>query len=140
MPGSRRVVERLPAGLLDTSMVIDLHLFGAHELPETMAISAVTLAELTAGPLATDDPAERAVRQDRLQRTEAAFEPIPFDGAAARAHGRIYAAVIAAGRQPRRRVADLLIAATALAEELPLVTRNPADFAGTEHLIRIVAL
>lgn len=132
--------DRLPAGLLDTSVVIDLQLFTAEQLPVESAIAAVTLAELTAGPLATDDPVERAVRQDRLQRTEAAFDPIPFGGAAARAYGRIYASVVAVGRKPRRRIEDLLIAATALAEELPLVTRNPDDFAGLDHLIDIAAL
>src|SRR5690606_67066 len=81
---SSLVPDRLPAGLLDTSVVIDLQLFTAEQLPVESAIAAVTLAELTAGPLATDDPVERAVRQDRLQRTEAAFDPIPFGGAAAR--------------------------------------------------------
>lgn len=121
-------------------MVIDLHLFSAEQLPAKVAIAAITMAELTAGPLATDDPVERAVRQDRLQRTEAAFDPIPFDAATARAYGRVYAAVIVTGRQPRRRIADLLIAATALAEKLPLLTRDPNDFSGLDQLIRIVPM
>ncbi len=100
------------------------------DLPEEIAVSAVTLAELVAGPLATTDPAERARRQDRLQRAEATFDPLPFDVAAARAYGRIYAAVVGAGREARgRRAVDLLIAATALAAELPLYTCNPDDFA-----------
>ena len=125
-------------GLLDTSVVIDLERLTPADLPREMAIAAVTLAELTAGPHATSDARERARRQDRLQRTEATFEPLPFDAAAARAYGRIYAAVVAAGRKARgRRAVDLLIAATALARDLPLYTCNPADF---EHLddLRVV--
>ena len=86
------------------------------------------------------DAAERARRQDRLQRAEAAFEAIPFGTEAARAYGRVHAAVVAAGRQPRRRFADLLIAATAVAEGLPLVTRNPQDFAGLEELVDVITV
>lgn len=116
-------------GLLDTSVVIGLDRVDPAGLPEKLAISAVTLAELVAGPLATDDPAERARRQDRLQRVEATFDPLPFDAAAARAYGRIYTAVMISGRKARgRRAVDLLIAATALAAGLPLYTRNPEDF------------
>lgn len=126
-----RVPEHRSArGLIDTSVVVDLERIAAADLPEELAISAITLAELAAGPLATSDPAERARRQDRLQRTEATFDPLPFDVAAARAYGRIYAAVVGAGRKARgRRAADLLIAATALAAGLPLYTRNPEDLA-----------
>ena len=128
-------------GLIDTSVVIDLERIERADLPSELAISAVTLAELAAGPHATDDPAERARRQERLQRTEATFEPLPVDGAVARAYGRVYAAVAAAGRKARgRRAFDLLIAATALAAELPLYTRNPDDFADLNGLVRIVGL
>jgi predicted nucleic acid-binding protein len=116
-------------GIIDTSVVIDLERVAAEQLPDELAITAITLAELAAGPLATEDPEERARRQDRLQRAEATFDAVPFDTAAARAYGRIYAAVIAAGRKPRGRQVDLLIAATALAADLPLYTCNPADFA-----------
>jgi predicted nucleic acid-binding protein len=99
------------------------------------------MAELTAGPHATADTAERAVRQDRLQRAEATFDPLPVDASVARAYGRVYAAVAAAGRKARgRRAFDLLIAATAIAGELPLYTRNPDDFAGLEDMVRIVAV
>lgn len=122
--------SRPARGLLDTSVVIDLHRIDANDLPQELALSAVTLAELAAGPLATADPAERARRQDRLQRAEATFDPLPFDVAAARAYGRIYASVLRAGREARgRRAVDLLIAATALASDLPLYTCNPDDFA-----------
>ena len=116
-------------GLLDTSVVIALERLPAGSLPMEPAIAAVTLAELAAGPHATDDPEERARRQDRLQRIEALVDPLPFDASAARAYGRVYAATRAAARKPcGARAVDLLIAATALANDLPLFTRNPDDF------------
>jgi predicted nucleic acid-binding protein len=119
-------------GLLDTSVVIDLDGLPDDALPDEVAISAVTLAELAAGPHATDDDHERARRQDRLQRMEALADPLPFDAGSARAYGRVYAATRTANRKPRgARAMDLLIAAVALANDLPLVTRNPADF---QHL------
>ncbi|MGH3031337.1 MAG: PIN domain-containing protein [Gaiellaceae bacterium] len=128
-------------GLVDTSVVIDLGQIDPTDLPSEIAISAVTLAELAAGPHATVDPEERARRQDRLQRTEAAFESLPVDGAVARAYGRAYAAVATAGRRARgRRAFDLLIAATALAGELPLYTRNPGDFQELDGLLEVVAV
>lgn len=96
------------------------------------------MAELSGGPSATDDVAERARRQDRLQRAEAAFDPVPFGVAAARAYGRVYAAVLELGRKPRRRLADLLIASVAVAEGLPLVTRNAGDFVGLSDLVEII--
>jgi len=106
-----------------------------------MALSTITLAELTAGPHATDDVEERARRQDQLQRAERTFEPIPFDMEAAQAYGRIYAAVTAKGRTARgRRAMDLLIAATALAIDIPLFTCNPTDFDGLGKLIDIVPI
>lgn len=130
--------ERVARGLLDTSVVVDLDLLDQSDLPDEVAISTVTLAELSAGPIAATNPAERSRRQDRLQRTEAAFDPLPFDVEAARAYGRVHAAVLERGRQPRRRFADLLIASVALSSALPLVTRNPADFAGLESLIAVI--
>lgn len=135
---SHPVADRLERGLLDTSVVIDLQRIPAHALPIWMAVSAVTMAELAGGPAAASDEGERARRQDRLQRAEATFDPLPLDIEAARAYGRIYAAVQAQGRSPRRRFADLLIAAVALANELPVVTRNATDFAGLESLLDIV--
>ena len=146
MDTSRRtsslVSERRHAqGLLDTSVVIDLDKLDADQLPIEMAVSAITMAELAAGPHATTDPGERARRQDRLQRAEATFEPFPFDADAARAYGLLYAAVVAAGRKARgARAVDLLIAATANAAQLPLYTRNPDDFKALEHLVEIVAI
>ena len=131
--------RRFERGILDTSVVIDLELLEPNALPREVAVTAITMAELAAGPHATSDVAERARRQDRLQRAEAAFEPIPFDGAAARAYGRIYAAVAARGRKARgARAVDLLIAAVAAATELPLCTRNPDDFAGLDDIVTVV--
>ncbi len=132
--------DRLARGLLDTSVVVDLDLLAADQLPEEVAISAISLAELSAGPSAAAASEERARRQDRLQRTEAVFDPLPFGVQAARAHGRVHAAVVEQGRQPRRRLADLLIASTALAEQLPLITRNADDFAGLEGLITVIEI
>jgi len=133
--------QRTPRGLLDTSVVVELEHIDAASLPVAVAISAVTMAELAAGPHATSDADERARRQDRLQRAEAAFDPLPFDGEAARAYGRIYAAVTAQGRKARgARAVDLLIAATACAAELPLYTRNLDDFRGLETLIAVVGV
>ncbi|WP_327149277.1 type II toxin-antitoxin system VapC family toxin [Nocardia sp. NBC_01329] len=136
-------------GLIDTNIMILRRWVDPAELPDEMAITAVTLAELSAGPHEVrgnaeqnsyDEHAERARRLDVLQRAEHEFDPIPFDAEAARAYGRICAAVIAAGRKPRRRIADLMIASIALAEELPLYTTNPDDFTGLEGLITIEAV
>jgi predicted nucleic acid-binding protein len=140
--GWRRVTDPAHArGIIDTSVVIDLERIDPADLPSELAISAVTMAELAAGPHATSDTAERARRQDRLQRTEATFEALPVDGAVARAYGRIYAAIAATGRKARGpRAFDLLIAATALAAELPMYTRNPGDFAGLGGLVEVVAV
>ncbi len=133
--------ERPPQGLLDTSVVIDLEGLDPSKLPIEVAVSALTMAELAAGPHAASDADERGRRQDRLQRAEAAFDPLPFDGEAARAYGRIYAAVTASGRKARgARAVDLLIAATACAASLPLYTRNGADFEGLDDLIDVVVV
>ena len=133
--------DRPERGLLDTSVIIDLETIPAASLPIEVAISAITLAELAAGPHATDDPTERSRRQDRLQRTEAAFDPLPFDADAARAHGLVFSAVINVGRKPRgARAVDLLVAATAVAASLPLYTRNPDDFQSLDDLIEVIAV
>jgi predicted nucleic acid-binding protein len=128
-------------GLIDTSVVIDIERVAPDALPSEMAIAAVTLAELAAGPHAAGDPTERARRQERLQRTEATFDAIPFDAAAARAYGRVYAEIASGGRKARgKRALDLLIAATALAAELSLYTRNPSDFDGLDTLIDVATV
>ena len=131
--------RRHQRGLIDTSVIIDLDQIKPAVLPAELAISAVTLAELAAGPHATTDPAERARRQDRLQRAEATFEPLAVDANVARAYGRVYAEIHAAGRKARgRRAVDLLIAATAVSAGLPLYTRNPDDFIGLSDLLEVV--
>ena len=133
--------NRPERAILDTSVVIDLEHIDVSALPRAVAITAITMAELAAGPLATSDPAEQARRQDRLQRAEAAFDPIPFDAEAARASGRVYAAVAARGRKARgARAVDLLIAAVAASTGLPLCTRNPDDFAGLEDIVTVIGL
>jgi predicted nucleic acid-binding protein len=125
-------------GLLDTSAVIGLERIDPATLPSQISVSAITLAELAAGPHATDDPAERARRQERLQLTETTFDALPFDADCARAYGRVYAETRVAGRKARgRRAVDLLIAATALAAKLPLYTANPSDFDGLGPLIEV---
>lgn len=133
--------DRRPRGLLDTSVLIDLDRLEPDLLPFEVAVSALTMAELAAGPHATNDPEERARRQDRLQRAEAAFDPLPFDSEASRAYGRVFAAVAAAGRKARRaRAVDLLIAATACAAGLPLYTRNPDDLRAIEDLVDVISI
>lgn len=134
-------------GLLDTNIIILRRWILPEELPEEMAISAVTLAELSAAPhevrpsseqTAYEEHAERARRLDVLQRAENEFDPIPFDAEAARIYGRVTAAVVAAGRKPRRRATDLMIASTAVVAGLPLFTTNPNDFKGLEQLLTLV--
>ena len=128
------------SGLLDTSVVIDHDLVDVSRLPDSTAIAAITLAELTAGPHATNDRAERARRQDRLQWASSTWEPLPFDAECARAYGRLYAAMRVRGRSPRARVAALLVAATAVAYDLPVYTRNPGDLQALRALVQVVAV
>jgi predicted nucleic acid-binding protein len=127
-------------GLIDTNIVVHLAALDPVLLPDEMVVSAITLAELSAGPHHTDDPVERARRTSVLQHTEATFDPLPFDAEAARTYGMICAAVLAAGRTPRRRVADLMIASVAAANRLPLYTTNPGDFIGLDQLVKVVAI
>jgi tRNA(fMet)-specific endonuclease VapC len=122
-------------GILDTSAVIALSLISdAGVLPAEPLITAVTLAELSVGPLVARDERERAARQSHLQQAEADFDPLPFDAAAARAFGRVAASLRQAGRKRAARAYDAMIAATALANELPVYTCNPDDFTGIAGL------
>src|SRR5207248_8243727 len=114
------VTDRHEAGVLDTSVVIDLESLDEQELPVRSAITAVTLAELAAGPHTATDPAQRAARVARLQVVEASYDPLPFDASAARHYGHLVAQILAAGQNPRPRRLDLMIAATAHANDLPL--------------------
>jgi predicted nucleic acid-binding protein len=128
-------------GLIDTSVIIDWDdpaVMAA--LPDSVAISAITLAELAAGPSLASSSTEGARRQVRLQQVEATFEPLPFDVGAARSYGQVVVAVVESGRSHRQRVANLLIAATAHANGLALYTRNHGDFAGLDGLIEVIAV
>jgi predicted nucleic acid-binding protein len=127
-------------GLLDTSVVIDHDVIEVALLPDESAIAAITLAELAAGPHATNDDEERVRRQDRLQWAVATWDPLPFDAEAARAYARVFASIRATGRSSRTRVADLLIAATAASNGLSLYTRNPSDFVGLDKVLKVIGL
>ena len=126
-------------GLLDTNVLVLRRWVDPAELPDEMAISAITLAELSAGPYQVrpngeqdvyDEHEERARRTEALQRAESEFDPVPFDAEAARIYGRVTAAVVAAGRKPRRRIADLMIAATAISEDSPPLHHEPRRLRG----------
>jgi predicted nucleic acid-binding protein len=122
-------------------VIIDWHDPAVIEaLPDEMAISAISAAELAAGPHLATDAMEAAKRQARLQEVESTLEPIQFNGATVRSYGLIVAAVVGEERTPRSRFADLLIAATAHANQLDLYTRNGDDFTGLERLIRVIAI
>ena len=121
-------------GVLDTSTVILLGRLRAEDLPDECLISAITLAELSAGPLVTSDPAEAAARQRHAQQAEADFVVLAFDAAAARTFSSVAASLRASGTKPRTRAYDALIAATAMANGLPVFTCNPHDFTGVDGL------
>jgi predicted nucleic acid-binding protein len=132
------VSSRHPRGLGDTNILIYLERLPADVLPSELAVSTVSLAELSAGVHSATDAAERARRTVRVQQVEATFDPLPFDVEAARQYGIVAAEVISIGRQPRARVADLMIASIAAARRLPLFTTNPADFRGLESVVTVV--
>jgi predicted nucleic acid-binding protein len=124
----------VPRGLLDTSAVIDLADLAVDLLPAECLISAITLAELSVGALVATNARQRGARQAHLQQAEADFDPLPFDSACARALGRVAASLRQSGRKTQARAYDALIAATAVAHDLPVITRNPDDFAGIDGL------
>ena len=125
-----------PEGLLDTSTLLLLpRIDDPSVLPDFPLISAITLAELSVGPLVTDDAAERARRLAQVQQAEADFDPLPFDAAAARAFGQIASSLRRSGRMPAARALDALIAAIAVANGLPVYTCNPVDFSGIDGLV-----
>lgn len=132
MTGVARQARR---GILDTSTVIRLgHITDPTLLPTEPLITAVTLAELSVGPLVANDETERAARQAHLQYAEASFAPLPFDAAAARAFGQVAASLRRTGRKVFARAYDAMIAATAIAGGLPVYTCNADDFAGIDGL------
>lgn len=126
-------------GILDTSAAMDLGQLDPAALPHEPLITAITLAELSVGPLLASTEQQRAARLAHLQQAEADFEPLPFNAPAARAFGRVASEMRASGRKPAACAYDALIAATALAHGLPLYTANPDDFAGISDLdVRVV--
>lgn len=134
-----------PRGLVDTNILILRRRIAGDALPREITIGAVTLAELSAGVHmvmgdATAARIERAARTALLQQVESEFAPIPFGTEATRLFGRLGAAVLATGRTPRRRIGDLMIAATAAAASLPLYTTNPGDFSGLGEIVEVVAV
>lgn len=123
-------------GALDTSTVIMLpRITDPTSLPAEPLITAVTLAELSVGPLVASDDTERAARQIHVQQAEADLDPLPLDVAAARAFGQVAASLRKAGRKPAARAYDAMIAATAMVSSLPVYTCNPVDFAGIDGLV-----
>lgn len=128
------------AAVVDTNVIAALRLYDRSKFPDTILITAVTLGELSYGPHATDDPVQRAGRIGVLQHVEATFDPLPYDQGAARLYGQICAAVRLAGREPRKRASDLMIAATAASNRLPLYTASPDDFKGAEAFVEVVGV
>ncbi|MEI2638729.1 MAG: type II toxin-antitoxin system VapC family toxin [Microthrixaceae bacterium] len=124
----------IQTGILDTSALLLLGRLDPDLLPEEPLITAVTLAELSVGPLVASSESERAARQAHLQAAEADFDPLPFDAAAARSFGLVAASLRRAGRKPAARAYDAMIAATAVANGLPVYTCNPRDFSGIDSL------
>lgn len=128
-------MSRVAVGLLDTNVVISLpQITDATSLPEEPMISTITLAELSVGPLVADDDLQRQVRQALLQQAEADFEPLPFDAAAARAFSGVAASLRRSGSKVTARAYDALIAAVAVANDLPLYTLNADDYGGIDGL------
>jgi tRNA(fMet)-specific endonuclease VapC len=122
-------------GLLVSTVILLSELSDTAPLPEVPRISAITLAELGVGPLVATSETDRRRRQAHLQQMEADLDPIPFDAAAARAFAGVAASLRHAGRKPSARAYDALIAAIAIANDLPLYTVNPVDFAGIDELV-----
>ena len=133
-------MSKYGAGLLDTSAVLRMRELSVDDLPEQVVICAVTLAELSVGPLVAADEQERAARQAQVQQVEADYgTPLPFDASAARAFAQVAADLRRSGGKSRARAFDALIAATAKAAQLPLYTFNPRDFSAVTGL-EVVAL
>lgn len=134
------MAERYRVGVLDTCTYIDLDLLSAEDLPAFPALTAVTMAELQQGVAMAGDAAGRAARMEKLGAAVADFEPLPFDDEAAARYGSLVSLVVAAGRNPRPRRTDLMIASIASVRGLPLFTRNADDFKGLEGVLAVVAV
>lgn len=138
--GSATVAERHESGVLDTCAYIDLDLLDPAALPTVPEITAITMAELHQGLAMAKDAAVRAARTEKLGVAIVDFDPLPFDGDAATRYGTLIALTLSANRDPRPRRMDLMIAAIASSRELPLYTRNEADFRGLDDMIEIIAV
>lgn len=123
--------------ILDTSVVIATDV---DPLPGELAISAVTLAELHFGVLIAQEQTARAERLRRLSLLQRQFDALSMDDAVAASYGQLAAAGVDAGRQPRARAMDLLIAATAHAHSARLYTRNASDLVGASSMLEVVAV
>lgn len=134
------MAERYASGVLDTCTYIDLDVLDPTALPVVPEITAVTMAELRHGVAVARDAKSRSARAEKLGIAIADFDPLPFDGVAAARYGTLVELVLAKGRNPRPRRLDLMIASIASAEDLPLFTRNPKDFAGTEEIVTIISV
>ncbi len=140
MSGTTTVPERHESGVLDTCAYIDLDQLHPAVLPKVPEITAITMAELHQGLALAKDAVTRAARTEKLGAAIVDFEPLPFDGAAAARYGTLVALVLEANRDPRPRRLDLMIAAIASARELPLYTRNGADFRGLQDMVEVVSI
>jgi predicted nucleic acid-binding protein len=139
-PRGEPAAARPPSGVLDTCVYLDLDVLDPAVLPEVPELTAVTMAELHQGVVTATDGPTRAARTERLAAAIVDFPPLPFDGEAAARYGTLVALVLAAGRSPRPRRIDLMIAAVASTHGLPLYTRNPADYVGLESMLHVVAV
>jgi predicted nucleic acid-binding protein len=134
------VADGYTAGVLDTCTYIDLDVLDPRELPTFPQLTSVTMAELHQGVAMAKDARSRATRTEKLGAAMADFEPLPFDGAAAARYGTLVGMALAAGRDPRPRKMDLMIAAISSAQGLPLYTRNAGDFKGFDDLVTVIAV
>lgn len=134
------MADRHPAGVLDTCTYIDLDMLDPEDLPAIPELTAITMAELQQGVAMAKDAAVRAARMEKLGAAVAEFDPLPFNGDAAARYGTLVALAIAAGRDPRPRRMDLMIAAIASVQGLPLFTRNADDFKGLDSSLTVVAV
>jgi predicted nucleic acid-binding protein len=132
--------ERHPVGLLDTCVLIDINAIDEAKLPVRAQISTVTLAELGLGIALATTPETLAVRTERMLEIEHGFDPLPFSATAARRFTSMAKLVVVSGRNPKPRKVDLMIAAVASVNDLPLFTRNPDDFKEIANLLTVISV
>jgi toxin FitB len=134
------VADRYESGVLDTCTYIDLGQLDPASLPSVPEITAITMAELHQGVAMARSASMRAARTEKLGAAIVDFDPLPFDGDAAARYGTLVALTLAAQRDPKPRRLDLMIAAIASSRDLPLYTRNAADFAGLDDIVTVIEL